>query len=348
MAKFLEFGKTGGRRKCFGVLLLLSIVSCTIAYFSFRVRFAKSSLLLSLEDITTAGQFNERTVMFNNTELLWPQPVTSSDSRFFHIIEKNLEAQLGFLFPGQKLIVYDIGAKASKRLNEYQREFLLRHNQVELRQLRSDVAATYYGRRRESGFRALILAEIAAEFGAVFYFDSSILPKHEDVLENMHRLLMHSIRPTGGLFGDFDELPNDDLCQLGSCYYPVAGRAPHSAYCATSQAQLDRFWINPELLEDEQPQNGAFFYYNTRRCIDMMLRPFLTCALEKGCMGIRSDSLAPRSKWNCYGQLSTQVLGEFNRDVQSVQHLLHLRMCGRNYQVNNDFVIVNRRPRPHK
>uniref|UniRef100_A0A9J2P741 Nucleotide-diphospho-sugar transferase domain-containing protein n=1 Tax=Ascaris lumbricoides TaxID=6252 RepID=A0A9J2P741_ASCLU len=241
-------------------------------------------------------------------------------------------------WPYQKVIVYDLGLEA---VTVYAVRQLCN---VEYRKFDFSAYPSYVHRLGEFRWKPLIIAETLQEFGAIWYLDTSVVFKKGD-LNHVYELVrckrmrsrskvFHMIpsvgyrdrrETTSALESGWNQrLWRSNLRECAKSTYLLHSFTGHGIFAATHPGcliQTYRFF--PTNFEEIKKQKakmyeaGLIFAVYTADTVANILRWYVACALEEGCMGSRT----PLSYCN-FNTDRFAVFANCHRYDQSVVNLL--------------------------
>ncbi|CAJ0939208.1 unnamed protein product, partial [Mesorhabditis belari] len=235
----------------------------------------------------------------------------------------------------QKVIIYDLGITSSTaaEINGF--------CNVELRKFPFDVYPQYVRQLAEYRWKPIVIAETLKEFGAIWYMDSSITWRKQN-LSHVYDLLNcrskvgfektplpsiaerdsrenTTIHESGWTLDVWD----DNLKACRKSAYMFHGWTGHGIYPATSHHLYE--WIPTnfdEIIKPKAKMYEAGFVYavRTKDTVERIMRWYVLCALEDNCMAPRG---IPGISLGCqWGASKFSDYANCHRYDQSVANLL--------------------------
>uniref|UniRef100_A0A7I4XYI6 Uncharacterized protein n=1 Tax=Haemonchus contortus TaxID=6289 RepID=A0A7I4XYI6_HAECO len=208
----------------------------------------------------------------------------------------NLMESIAKYFPKQRVIAYDLGG--------VQIDFSKKYNFVETRLFNFSLYPDYVKDLRHYRWKPIIIAETLAEFGAIWYMDSSVVFKKSD-LDHVYQLVKcrNEVveRPPLESVAERDRREKEtrhesgwdiqqwkrNLAECRKAAYLMHGYSGHGIYPATSP-EIYKF-IPTNFTEIKKPkakmyEAGFVFAVRTKDTIEKIVKWYVLCALEKDCM----------------------------------------------------------------
>ncbi|CAD6190893.1 unnamed protein product [Caenorhabditis auriculariae] len=296
----------------------------TVHGFRFNCSFVEIVERLGL--LPDSTNLTHRLINLKKEDMPPPVFVTAFSENHAREGRKSIE-RIRYIWPQQKIILYDLG------ITEALSQFVKIPN-LEIRRFNFSQYPSYFSKLTEFRWKPIIIAKTLAEFGAIWYLDSSIVFKKNDLshvydLVRCHRNVSKRVNPklasvtegTTTLENGWNrERWDQNVRECRKSAYLLHGFSGHGIYPATNPGVYK--WIPTNMAELRKGSAGMYdagfvFAVWTRETIENILLWYVLCALQERCMAPRGATLGCSFKNDRYAEYA-----DCHRYDQSVVNLL--------------------------